>query len=705
MLSKSLHPKVPYAALATIAGIITTIVGLLVLIGSQFDIGILKSILLGAVPMKANTAAAFLLSGVALLLIQRPVTANKALVRFFAVIITLTGFLTLCQYLFSWNFGIDELLFRDSGNVATASHPGRMSPDTALNFIFIGSAFYILTLQKYRNKFLIGFSLFLALTISGIDFLGYVSGFIVLSALAYTKMAMHTSITFIILCLGMLSVAYKRQPEKITIEQKTLAGLTISIAIIISLALLSVSAIRSLRQVNRELEYAQNTKQLLYLVQSGVIDLKVGERGYLISGDEKYLEPVIKAKEKLPKLLDELTLLTRNEPRQQESLVSLNQLIKERVDYAELLYDTYKTKGEGAGIALFSTGRGWILTDSIRAIIAKMLEEEDRNLKIQNEAALQKTNETLVIVYMGIGVQILLFLFIFLIIRKDVIGRRKAESILGESEETIKKMNIELEQRVTERTAELKRAYVTLRESEENLWSLLASMDDLVFSLDKKGIFQNYYQPSHEGELIMPPVEFIGKHYKAVLPPTVVEKLRVAIEEMETSGKTQHFEYELEINESKKWYEATLSSIRGIKGDIAGITAVVRDITKRKKAEETLRESEEKYRNLVERASDGIIIIQDGIIKFANQQLVKMWGGTTEEIIGTSFINHLHAGSKEELVDRYRRRMAGDEVPTMYEVELQRKDGSKLYAELNAGVTLYEGKSADFVIIRDITER
>ncbi|MBL7139233.1 MAG: PAS domain S-box protein, partial [Bacteroidales bacterium] len=46
-----------------------------------------------------------------------------------------------------------------------------------------------------------------------------------------------------------------------------------------------------------------------------------------------------------------------------------------------------------------------------------------------------------------------------------------------------------------------------------------------------------------------------------------------------------------------------------------------------------------------------------------------------------------------------------DEVPTMYEVELQRKDGSKLYAELNAGVTLYEGKSADFVIIRDITER
>src|SRR4030042_4045467 len=132
---------------------------------------------------------------------------------------------------------------------------------------------------------------------------------------------------------------------------------------------------------------------------------------------------------------------------------------------------------------------------------------------------------------------------------------------------------------------------------------------------------------------------------------------------------------------------------------------IVRDITERKRAEKILKESEEKYRNLVERASDGITIIQDGIIKFANQQLANMWGGTTEEIIGTSFTNHLHAGSKEELVDRYRRRMASEEVPAVYKTELQRKDGSKLYVELNAGVILYEGKSADFVFVRDITER
>ncbi|MBC8486645.1 MAG: PAS domain S-box protein [Bacteroidetes bacterium] len=63
-----------------------------------------------------------------------------------------------------------------------------------------------------------------------------------------------------------------------------------------------------------------------------------------------------------------------------------------------------------------------------------MLEREDSNLKIKNEAELQQADETLVIVYMGIGVQILLLAFIFLIIRKDVIGRRKAENNFNESE-------------------------------------------------------------------------------------------------------------------------------------------------------------------------------------------------------------------------------------------------------------------------------
>jgi PAS domain S-box-containing protein len=125
----------------------------------------------------------------------------------------------------------------------------------------------------------------------------------------------------------------------------------------------------------------------------------------------------------------------------------------------------------------------------------------------------------------------------------------------------------------------------------------------------------------------------------------------------------------------------------------------------REQAEEALRESEEKYRNVVERANDGIVIIQDGVVRFANQRLAELWGGTPDEIIGTLFMSYVHPDELAQVADHYKRRLAGEPVSPIYETALRRKDGSKILAEINAGVILYEGQSADLVIIRDITER
>ncbi len=141
---------------------------------------------------------------------------------------------------------------------------------------------------------------------------------------------------------------------------------------------------------------------------------------------------------------------------------------------------------------------------------------------------------------------------------------------------------------------ERKRAEEKLREGEENLRSLLDSMEDLVFALDKKGTFQSYDQPSHIDKLYVPPSEFIGKHFGDVLPPDVAERLQAAMEEMETSGKTQQFEYRLEMAGEEKWSDARVSPIRDSSGDITGITVVSRDITERKRMERELQERNER---------------------------------------------------------------------------------------------------------------
>jgi PAS domain S-box-containing protein len=118
-----------------------------------------------------------------------------------------------------------------------------------------------------------------------------------------------------------------------------------------------------------------------------------------------------------------------------------------------------------------------------------------------------------------------------------------------------------------------------------------------------------------------------------------------------------------------------------------------------------LRESEEQYRNLVERANDGIVIIQDDQVRYANRRVIELWGGTEAQVIGTPFTSHIAPASLSVISERYQRRMAGEEVASIYEAVLQRQDGTPVSAELSTGLITYQGKPVDLVIIRDLTER
>lgn len=120
---------------------------------------------------------------------------------------------------------------------------------------------------------------------------------------------------------------------------------------------------------------------------------------------------------------------------------------------------------------------------------------------------------------------------------------------------------------------------------------------------------------------------------------------------------------------------------------------------------EQLRESEEKYRNLVERATDGIIILQDYIVKYLNTRMAEMGGYTYDEVINTPFINYIHPNCRDTLINNYKNRMEGKDAPAVYEAVLMGKNGQEVFVEINAGRILYYGNPADLVIIRDITAR
>ena len=135
----------------------------------------------------------------------------------------------------------------------------------------------------------------------------------------------------------------------------------------------------------------------------------------------------------------------------------------------------------------------------------------------------------------------------------------------------------------------------------EKLKSIISSMDDLVFVLDKNGIFTDYYQPEKIPDLYVPPEVFIGKSFKEILPPHVVKLLDDAVSTMLTTNSPQQFDYRMELKDGLKWSNAKVSIRKDSSDKFAGSIVVVRDITKRKKAEE---EKEKLAFNLNERLKE-----------------------------------------------------------------------------------------------------
>jgi PAS domain S-box-containing protein len=185
----------------------------------------------------------------------------------------------------------------------------------------------------------------------------------------------------------------------------------------------------------------------------------------------------------------------------------------------------------------------------------------------------------------------------------------------------------------------------------------------------------------------------------------VVEHQKKALTVVFDKGESIRSEGALIFGDQIHWFDHYLTPLRDVDNHVRSVLGISRDITARRRMEEELHESEDKYRSLVNRAKDVICIVQDGIIKMCNPRLAEFWGGSVEEIMERDFADFIHPEALPEIIDRYNRRMAGESFPSLYETVFKRKDGSKSYVEVNAGIITYEGKKADLVIVRDINER
>jgi PAS domain S-box-containing protein len=122
-------------------------------------------------------------------------------------------------------------------------------------------------------------------------------------------------------------------------------------------------------------------------------------------------------------------------------------------------------------------------------------------------------------------------------------------------------------------------------------------------------------------------------------------------------------------------------------------------------AEQALRESEAKFRGIVEYANVGIAIVQDARFRFVNPRCAAMLGYPVEELLGTEFMGYCVLEDRDRIVDFYVRRAGEEPAPARHETTLLHKNGGRVYVDVSAGIIPYGGRSATVVFLRDITEQ
>jgi len=177
--------------------------GTLILVGWALDFPPLKSVLPGTVSMKANTAACFVLLGLALTLVSRQ--APRWAPRVLAGVVATISLLTLSQYLLGTNLGIDECLFADRGRPSITVYPGRMAPLTGIGLLLCAMAASLLSTSWRHAAAVAQAATVLVLCAAWVAQLGYVYRVPELKwPLAHTQMAIHTAGAFLLLGLGLL---------------------------------------------------------------------------------------------------------------------------------------------------------------------------------------------------------------------------------------------------------------------------------------------------------------------------------------------------------------------------------------------------------------------------------------------------------------------------------------------------------------------
>lgn len=564
-------PAVPRRASLALSGLVAAL-GVAVLFGWLLDIPALQSVLPGLVTMKVNTALGLLLAGAALACLSwDPLrTWSRPLAIVLAITVVGIGALTLAEYFFSVDLGIDQWLARNAMTPIAIAQRERMAPVTALCFVLTGSALVMAALRReigLRVPTVAALAVAL-ITIAGLALLGYASEATLHSLWwIYTGMAVHTVLGFVVFGCALLVFLKSEGGLVWAIGSAVTAGFVAAIAVLLVAAGAVYKSTENLRESEGWVSHTHEVLNELEEVAAAMADLESSQRGYIILGTDDLLAHREQSKLGLREELDRVRWLTADNPRQQLRLTQLEPLIAERTRFGEQTIAARKADGFRSAQEMLATGVGIALSDNIRRLLTEMRDEEGALLGVREAASSAAAAATFLMLPVGLFLCLTLLSLGFFFLNKGVGDRARAELALRESEELFSKaFKLSPDYMVIVRVGD--RTVVRANEAICQLWG--STPDDIIGKLSTG--FTSWVDDDERTSFI-----------KA----------------LQENGEYLNKETQLRINDGRKLTFSISSRMIALKGEPCTLT-VMRDVTERKEAEQALRASEERYHSTID---------------------------------------------------------------------------------------------------------
>jgi len=257
---------------------------------------------------------------------------------------------------------------------------------------------------------------------------------------------------------------------------------------------------------------------------------------------------------------------------------------------------------------------------------------------------------------------------------------------------------------------EREKAQETLRESEEKYRAILEHIEEGYYEVDLRGNIT--FCNDHLCKILgYPRNELLGSSNRRYMDAVSAKQVFETFNHVFLSGEpSKSLNWELIRKDgSTRTVEISVSLVRNTKGEPAGFRGILRDVTEKKLADEALRESEEKYRELVDNAPAGIYEVDFIERKFVtvNDVMCEYTGFTKEELLGNmSPFDILTDESKAHFMGRMTKIFAGEKVPQTVEYTIRTKDDRTIWVILNHKLIYDKGfpKGAK-AVVHNITER